>query len=270
MLRETDVVALALFSSFLLGICAAKGNQTCRPSSCGEIRNISYPFRLESDPSGCGDPDYELVCENNHTVVYLPNPRYHNNGWRYYVAHINYNRSTIRVVDPGVLGMGNCFSTSLHSLILPNNSPYVLNWLDRVPNVTVLMKCEQPISDSNYIPINSCNSTNLTSSSSSSSQPQPYAYALVGGGDSMVVGDIKYDSCTMGRTVMIHKFLKAPGNLSMSDLQEAMLLGYELSFLGFRCKSECEVKGLYCGVDYGNYTISCFKGMSLFCLLITS
>ncbi|KAL6320711.1 hypothetical protein AAG906_008711 [Vitis piasezkii] len=120
MFREAKLVALALFHTFLLAICAVNGNQTCRPSSCGEIQNISNPFRLKGDPSG----------------------------------------------------------------------------------------------------------SNVTSSSS-----QAYVYALVG------------------------DFYMEPGNLSMSDLQEMLLLGLELSFLSFRCKSECWVKGLDCERNYSNYTL---------------
>ncbi|KAL6321165.1 hypothetical protein AAG906_012937 [Vitis piasezkii] len=248
MFREAKLVALALFHTFLLAICAANGNQTCRPSSCGEIQNISNPFRLKGDPSGCGDPDYELVCENNRTM--LNGAR---KGEKYYVADINYDHYTIRLVDPGVK-KGNCLSTPLYSMSYYSfDSNYY--WELGVTNTTVLMNCEQPISDGNYIPITPCNRSNVTSSSS-----QAYVYALVGD-LYMEVGEIKY-SCTILRTI-ITQFLK-PGNLSMSDLQEMLLLGLELSFLSFRCKRECWVKGLECDMNYGSHTVQCTKsGMSL-------
>ncbi|RVW19007.1 Rust resistance kinase Lr10 [Vitis vinifera] len=251
MFREAKLVALALFHTFLLAICAANGNQTCRPSSCGEIQNISNPFRLKGDPFGCGDHFYELVCENNRTMV---NGR---EGEKYYVADINYDHSTIRVVDPGV-EKGNCFSTPLHSLTVYQfdnvyDSAYYLNPYEAT-NTTLLMNCEQPISDGNYIHITPCNGSNVTSSSS-----QAYVYALVGD-LYMEVGEIKY-SCTILRTIAT-RFLKHD-NLSMSDLQEMLLLGLELSFLSFRCKSECEVKGLVCDVNYGSHTVQCSLWKSL-------
>ena len=231
-------MALAvLLHTFLLAISAANnGNQTCRPSSCGEIRNISSPFRLKGDPSECGYPDYELVCENNRTMVYLEKQG------KYYVADINYDHYTIRVVDPGVK-KGNCFSFPLYSfLYYPSKQA--------INTMVVLMKCERPISDGSYIPITPCNVT------SSSSSLQPYVYALVGGVDSLQVNDLKY-SCTISR-IIATQFLK-PGNLSMSDLQEALLLGFDISFLDFRCESECRVKGLGCNVNFGEYTVQCFK-----------
>ncbi|KAL6321094.1 hypothetical protein AAG906_012866 [Vitis piasezkii] len=246
MFREAKLVALAVFHTFLLAICAANGNQTCRPSSCGDIQNISYPFRLKGDPSWCGDSEYELVCENNRTMVNL-------NLGKYYVADINYNHSTIRVVDPGV-EKGNCLSTPPYFLTREISHYYGIYYLELtgMTSTAVLMNCDQPVSEGSYIPITPCNAT--------SSSSQAYVYALVGG-ESMEVGDIKY-SCTISRTI-ITQFLK-PGNLSMSDLQEKLLLGLELSFLSFRCKSECRVKGLYCHMNYGSHTVQCFNpGYSL-------
>ncbi|KAG6714961.1 hypothetical protein I3842_05G227300 [Carya illinoinensis] len=37
----------------------------CAPSSCGNIPNISYPFRLKSDPLKCGDTRYICLFDGN-------------------------------------------------------------------------------------------------------------------------------------------------------------------------------------------------------------
>ncbi|TQD92480.1 hypothetical protein C1H46_022041 [Malus baccata] len=61
-------------------------------SSCGEIKNISYPFRLKGDPSGCGDSDYELSCVDNKPILEIfPG--------KYYVRNISYYDHTLRLVD---------------------------------------------------------------------------------------------------------------------------------------------------------------------------
>ncbi|KAE8037477.1 hypothetical protein FH972_010063 [Carpinus fangiana] len=76
--------------------CSTNGSHHhCSPSSCGNIRNISYPFRLEGDPKNCGDQRYTLSCENNQAVLYLY-------AGKYYVQHISYANYTIRVVDAGI------------------------------------------------------------------------------------------------------------------------------------------------------------------------
>ncbi|RVW87489.1 Rust resistance kinase Lr10 [Vitis vinifera] len=41
--------------------CKAKRNHRVCTSSCGNIHNISYPFRLKDDPRSCGESEYELA-----------------------------------------------------------------------------------------------------------------------------------------------------------------------------------------------------------------
>lgn len=247
MLREEKLVAvglIALLHVCFISICAANENQTCRPSSCGDIRNISNPFRLKGDPSGCGDPNYELVCENNRTMLNLYSGKY-------YVAEINYKNYSIRIVDPG-LDKGDCFSSPLYYLTRGNFSygdPYDLpyNWkLSR----TVLMNCISSISDHNYIRITPCNSSSTSFSS------QAYVYALAGVSE---VGDIKY-SCTIGMTIStrpLKEVSSKPRNQSMSELQEELLVGLEISFLPYRCSSECHKEGQSCYMNFIENTITC-------------
>ncbi|XP_034710499.1 rust resistance kinase Lr10-like [Vitis riparia] len=241
MLRQAKLVGVGLITLLhvrFLSFCAASENQPCRPSSCGDIQNISNPFRLKGDPLGCGHPDppYELVCENNCTILY----------GKYHVAEINYHNYTIRVVVAG-LEKSNCFSLPLYSLTIGHLDRY--KYPDELDTV-VLMNCARPIFDHNYIPVVPCNRTNATFSSS-----QPYVYALVGG--SKQVRDLPY-SCTIGMTVVTGnlKAVSEPSNLSSSDLQEKLLMGLQLSFLSFRCH-ECKVKGRWCMPNFSNNTIQC-------------
>ncbi|WJX16585.1 hypothetical protein P8452_06592 [Trifolium repens] len=96
-------------------------NQTyCPPSSCGEITNITHPFRLKGDPTSCGDPRYELSCENNMTVLTLFSGKY-------YVKSINYENYTIQIVDPGIKE-GDCSSIPSYFLTSFNfTSSYTVN-----------------------------------------------------------------------------------------------------------------------------------------------
>jgi len=45
--------------------CSANYSDNHCPPSCGNIHNISYPFRLKDDPTICGDQRYTLSCEND-------------------------------------------------------------------------------------------------------------------------------------------------------------------------------------------------------------
>ncbi|GAY64610.1 hypothetical protein CUMW_234820 [Citrus unshiu] len=75
-------------------------------SSCGDVKNISYPFRLQGDPAGCGHPELELSCESNKTILEL-------NSGKYYVKRISYDECTISVADVN-LANGSCTNLFPH------------------------------------------------------------------------------------------------------------------------------------------------------------
>ena len=228
--KESKVVGVGLIILLhvcFLSICDATETKACTPSFCGDIQ-INVTFRLEGDSIGCGDPEYELARKD-------------------YVKEINYNNYTIRVVVPRI-EKGNCFSTPLYSLTAYHDIfQYDFDGL----NTIVLMNCTRPISDQNYIPITPCN----TSTNGSSSSSQSYAYALVG--NSKKVRDLPY-SCTFGTTIITGKLqvVSEPPIRSMSDVQQSLLMGVELSFFRFRC-SEC-AKGQDCYLNFSDNTIQCF------------
>ncbi|MCD9559174.1 hypothetical protein HAX54_016997 [Datura stramonium] len=86
---------LILICIFLHTCNARKSKHYCIPSACGHIRNISYPFYLNTDPQYCRDhPAIELACEGNQTVISL---EFSN---KLYVQSINYDNRTLRLVDP--------------------------------------------------------------------------------------------------------------------------------------------------------------------------
>ena len=259
------ITLLVLLHAFFLSICVVVGKdhkkyQICSPSSCGDIRNISYPFRLKGDPPSCGFPEYELICENNRTMINLLGGEYYSGKYyeKYLVTQINYHNYTIRVVDhPGIVKKQNCWiSSPLHSIPAFYNSimydfPYSLPF-DRkayyptplelpISYKIVLMKCEESVSEYDYIPIVSCNTTGYPSSSSPT-----YVYAVFG--EYFRLGDIP-NSCTVG-TYMVIQTLKPlpnnPSNLSMSDLQDYLFQGLQLSFFYPFCYRHCEMKGQRC------------------------
>ena len=224
MSREENLVGVGLLTILhvcFLSVCVADKNQTFK-SSCGDM-NISDPFQLVDDyASDLGYPYLNLICENNRTMVNL------DYGGKYHVADINYSSHTIRVVDPGLKkkGMGNCFSYPLYYFLKYQYYPYEV---PKDSHPVVFIKCPRPISGHKihkYIPINPCN-TNRSSPFS-----QAYAYAIVG---DLEFRDIP-DSCILDGNIVTQSKAVAEGrHLSMSDLQEELLMGFELSFLSFMC-----------------------------------
>ena len=266
------ITVLVLLHAFFLSICVVVGKdgQICSPSSCGDIRNISYPFRLKGDPPSCGFPEYELICENNRTMVNLQE-FYGGKYEKYLVTQINYHNYTIRVVDhPGIVKKQNCWiSSPLHSIAafyptyVVDEFPYSLPFerrkaYDPTPfefifSKIVLMKCEESVNQYDYIPIVSGNTTGYPSSSSPT-----YVYAVFG--DHVRMVDIP-NSCTVG-TYMVIQPLKPlpnyPSNLSMSDLQDYLFQGLQLSFLQF-CYPHCEMKGQFCSSYEESNGFQCYS-----------
>ncbi|XP_059441697.1 uncharacterized protein LOC132173993 [Corylus avellana] len=128
---------------------SAKPDHHCPASSCGNIRNISYPFRLTSDPKNCGDPRHILSCENNQTVLQLY-------GGRYYVRLIDYSNNTIRVVDPGVVKDNHPF---IPRYLLDFNNfssidPYYYPYDSRTK--VIFVNCEKPMNSRYHFNISAC------------------------------------------------------------------------------------------------------------------
>ncbi|KAL7240326.1 hypothetical protein ACSBR2_006056 [Camellia fascicularis] len=111
-------------------------------SSCGDIQNITYPFRLKGDPIICGDPDYELSCEKNKTIM-----NFHSG--MYYVKNISYAMRTIRLVDVNFTnGTCNLPSASLSSDDVHNDYRYQgLLFFSSISFVN----CSATINDPTYI-----------------------------------------------------------------------------------------------------------------------
>ncbi|KAG6650731.1 hypothetical protein CIPAW_06G062600 [Carya illinoinensis] len=168
--RLTLLVALLL----LHRICSAKDTHHCAPSSCGDICNISYPFRLKDDPPNCGDFRYNLSCENNRTVLrFFP-------GSEFYVKEIDYDNFTIRVVDGGVgdhhqdnhssnipryfLTRGNFSDGGPYDTLFPYSS----SSSHFISNDVAFMRCEKPVKSPGYLNISACFDTNGVYSSNNS------------------------------------------------------------------------------------------------------
>ncbi|KAG7967832.1 hypothetical protein I3843_08G119100 [Carya illinoinensis] len=173
----TTVLVLILIPS----ASSLKNNHHYCPPSCGNIPNISYPFRLKDNPPNCGDQRYELSCDgNNHTLLYL-------HGSKYYVSQINYNNYTIRIVDSGVQEdnysfIPRYFLNNGHFNILwpdwDSYLPYVSH--ERVlSKVVVIVNCDKPITSASsfalYTISTNCFNTNNGSGSSSNSSLSQYS-----------------------------------------------------------------------------------------------
>uniref|UniRef100_A0A804QJT0 Protein kinase domain-containing protein n=1 Tax=Zea mays TaxID=4577 RepID=A0A804QJT0_MAIZE len=103
-------------------------HHVCRPYfSCGGFSNISYPFRRQGDPSGCGVQSYELVCTDTDATIRI-------GSGTYTVLSINSTYSYFWVVDANLDIQSSCPLPwwDYHGIPVPKNTSY--------PDVVKLMR----------------------------------------------------------------------------------------------------------------------------------
>ncbi|KAF3974429.1 hypothetical protein CMV_002252 [Castanea mollissima] len=217
-------------------------NHTCSASSCGNIHNISFPFRLKTDPENCGDFSYNLSCENNRTVLYISRGKY-------YVQEISYNNYTIRIVDSGIHKDNYfSFSTPTHSSSrydLNFHSPYY-TYLQKGTKVNyghlelsrslVLMSCEKPVNSPLYLDTSTCN---YNDNSSSISDSKRYRYVKVGRTN---VSEVE-ESCKVEKMFRTSWPRSADSNIACKDVHNELVYGFELSWLYSICADYCPTYG---------------------------
>ncbi|PQQ00439.1 LEAF RUST 10 DISEASE-RESISTANCE LOCUS RECEPTOR-LIKE PROTEIN KINASE-like 2.4 isoform X2 [Prunus yedoensis var. nudiflora] len=186
-------------------ICSAKDNYRCAPSSCGNIHNISYPFRLNRDPEYCGDSRYTLHCDNNVTVLHLYSGKY-------LVLALNYDNTTIQVVDPG-LEKNNCSSIPHYPVANSNFSTGDLYY--PLSQTVTFIKCANPVSSSLYVATAPCiKNLNRT------------GYVLVG---YTTTSHLK-DGCSIEWTTMTSESLYNENYQNFSYTHNALTHGFSLYY----------------------------------------
>ncbi|XP_047968809.1 LEAF RUST 10 DISEASE-RESISTANCE LOCUS RECEPTOR-LIKE PROTEIN KINASE-like 2.1 isoform X2 [Salvia hispanica] len=216
---DQSLITLSLFLILSVHSLFESCDAICTSSSCGIIPNISFPFRLKGDPKNCGDPRFELSCENNVTSISL-------NSHKYYVQTFNYTNNddyTMRLVDASINNDDICsfptYSLSAYDFTFdnPNSLPYLFP-INPLP--INLISCPNPLRNSSIF-------TDITTHCvSNSSQHHSYAYIKVG---NMMASEMPY-TCKLDSVAMTswHKF-KDLKNVSLSEIHESLLYGFELT-----------------------------------------
>ncbi|ESW13189.1 hypothetical protein PHAVU_008G175100 [Phaseolus vulgaris] len=236
-----EMVLLVIFLLFVVEqVCTTNEQEhamDCPTSSCGKITNISRPFRLKRDPVHCGDSRYELDCENNVAVLNLYSGKYH-------VEAINYHNFTIRVVDPGVeepscsslpryfLSESN-FTDAYHGAAMAPYRSTQNQFSDELGNYEkslwkhiIYLNCSHPVSEKNkYVNTAPCVKW----------QSKGYMYAIG--------GDITAAELEVGCGVKLVSPTSWGGldanESSYTDMNTALLYGFEMSWLHFACDYLC-------------------------------
>ncbi|KAM5550746.1 LEAF RUST 10 DISEASE-RESISTANCE LOCUS RECEPTOR-LIKE PROTEIN KINASE-like 2.5 [Rosa sericea] len=223
---------VSIVAFFVLGLSTASSsgkihttsvlgdNGTCVPSSCGDVHNISYPFRLQQDPKHCGGQEFfiTLECHNNIPVLRLFSHEY-------YLKAIDYDNTTIRVVDPG-LEKNNCSSLPRFPLTRSDFSydSSVRFWPPYSANTPVtFLKCANPVNSSLYVNTASC------------IKSKGYGYCIPG---RMSLEDVE-NGCSVYSMGMIISMHGKDRNISYQDIHNELVYGFELQWVyGIDCHGQ--------------------------------
>ncbi|MQL79964.1 hypothetical protein Taro_012387 [Colocasia esculenta] len=227
---EALVWAAALVAISHLACCAqgrrggggAADSAVCRPSSCGDIRSISKPFRLRGDPADCGDPRYELQCEANRTILEIP-------PIRYWVKAIWYEDEVIQIIDARAMA-GPSF------LLFPPSGPetYPIDSQRRFfwsGWCTVnLINCSSPVEhDPAVVEADSCMTTSSFSRGAAATVAaagqETHLYWSMANSDGLPRGCCVEGTTRCGRDLCV---MNRPA--SCADVRDALLQGFNMSW----------------------------------------
>ncbi|KAK7385014.1 hypothetical protein VNO78_30721 [Psophocarpus tetragonolobus] len=255
------IAATAITIVLFLQTCAALRVSNCAASSCGNVPNISYPFRLREDPPRCGDKRYEIDCENNATVLTLFSGKYN-------VHEIDYARFRIRVSDAGVVGNATCFSMPRYFLysrnfsfayLGPGPDPLKLDRSVTTSSIAYLNCVDSITDDSRYVPANTpcCASEAIQRSCS-----ERHVYAVVR--DS--THDFSVKDVKVGCELKVATYANSgtvKNNVSYGKIHEMLLNGFWLSWLYVVCEDRCG-KGMDCSVvDESTGEVRCSEALDM-------
>jgi hypothetical protein len=228
MARGMELTALIVIVVLLHQTCNISADQDhCPHSSCGSIPiNISYPFRLTSDPENCGDQRYNLSCENNQTLVLH---LYHG---RYNVRQINYTDNTIRVVDPGIGLSTNEYYSFIPRYSLEYNNfnsgdpyqPFLSNPNEYSTLSMIFVECEKPVNSRYHLNISACIEDGVYPNS------KKYTYALFGyERAAMELGDLcQVEQISLTSLSYRYYYYDDLRKISCTDFHHELLRGLEL------------------------------------------
>ncbi|XVE52966.1 hypothetical protein DITRI_Ditri02bG0166700 [Diplodiscus trichospermus] len=202
------IAAVALF--LIPQACNARSrNNDCGFTFCGKV-NISFPFRLTTQPRRCNDHRFELECDsNNRTSLALKHGRL-------YVKTISYEHQTIQFLDAD-LGRDNC-SLPRNSLSFSDSTthPYSLSLMSPL-TIMYLVNCTTPMKSPLFSDASRCPTTSINT-------PASYFYSL-----DVRTSPLSFDqSCTIKALVPVS--LENISYQTTSDIYENLLLGFELQW----------------------------------------
>lgn len=106
--------------------------------SCGDIKNIGFPFWGENRPNGCGHPQLHLTCQNNKSSYITINEV------KYQVLEANPDEHTLRITREDYLQQGLCPSKLVNTTL---DTEVLVYATSDYKNLTLFYGCDASISN---------------------------------------------------------------------------------------------------------------------------
>ncbi|XP_049379634.1 uncharacterized protein LOC125844372 [Solanum stenotomum] len=180
----------------------------CPDSACGDIRNIRYPFHLNTDPKYCHLSGIELACEGNQTVIWLFSKKLH-------VQAIDYDNQKIHLVDPTLQTQDDLCSLIPSKLTFHKYNSFFNSYYytseDRKTAPIFMFKCPSAVNDSTFVEISGCKLSRFTY---------------------LKIGEMNASEVSDGCRAEFIGFTSWPNinNISLSDIHQAILYGFEFPY----------------------------------------
>ena len=205
---------LVLLFALFHGACITKGqSQNCSSSSCGNLLNISCPFRLKGAPHQCGCDGLELDCENNRTSLLVDSVKF-------YVQEIDYVNQTIRLMDAS-LHKNTCSIPRLIQNLKDFNYPSYFLIFPHSEYYMYLLNCPLPLNSTLYVDVSHCIGNSYSA--------QTYFYAYFGYLKALDLPPL----CSIEGTIPTR--LENATGLSALEIQQELLQSYKFHWFYYYC-----------------------------------
>ncbi|KAJ0038905.1 hypothetical protein Pint_22151 [Pistacia integerrima] len=211
--------------SLLLFLFIGEVQQAACSSSCGDIKDIRYPFSLKDPPAEFGDSVFELTCQSNKPILQY-------GSGKYYVKEISYDDQIIKVVD---VNLANGSFGALPSQPLSFSVPYF--FYDSRTGMQLVLEHSSSLgghfkhyTEAQFLncPSNFSHPSYIRVPCLSGNQCHVYVYY-----DDSSTTTYRPDSCSFNSSIPM--LLPIQTNLSYETIQNLLQLGFDLSWYNGDC-----------------------------------
>lgn len=234
------ICILLCICSSQICLCIFEKYEKCAPLPCGNVPNVSYPFYiLDKQPSYCGQPGFNLTCNNNRLHLSILSNTFQ-------VLQIFYQNRSVLVSDAGFLNIAQTCIPPIRNLTLQGIRFNFTTGQEHT--VALYSDCPKKLSlppNTNSFKLNCSNSRNTKASIFAVFKDDPNAEYALNGCKKFVW------------TRLLEKLSDGLGVDNWKTYEDSVRKGLVLNWKATNC-SHCRLSGGRCGFDEVDYRFWCY------------